>query len=149
MSQDLGQACTCFGCYDENEIVGFIGAQNFPCRNSISGKRIETISRLCVLPDYQGIGIGRKFLTEVAKIYAAEGKDVKITTSAKNLICALRRDPRWKMTRYGKTSLSGKTAKIGAATHRYKAKTATFFYTGEDSCDGSGQTEKGDRPKAV
>lgn len=127
----MGTACTCFGCYDADEIVGFIGAQNFPCRNSISGRRIETISRLCVLPDYQGVGIGRKFLTAVAEIYATEGKDVKITTSAKNLICALQKDSRWRMTRYGKTSKAGRTSLIGAETHRYKTNTATFFYTGE------------------
>lgn len=63
-------------------------------------KKIKSVSRLCVLPDYQGIGIGKRVLTLVAKKYADEGFDVKITTSAKNLIYALRQDKNWIMARY-------------------------------------------------
>ena len=91
------------------------------CRNA------KTIHRLCVLPDYQGIGVGTKMLDVVAKHYKDAGYQVKITTSAKNLIAALNRRNGWKLTRYGK-SVGGKTIdKEFAKTVREGCKTATFF----------------------
>ena len=81
-----------------------------------------------MLPDYQGIGIGTKMLDVVAAHYRQNGYQVKITTSAKNLIGALNRRDGWKLTRYGK-SVGGKSLdKTFVATVREGCKTATFFY---------------------
>ena len=83
MTTELQKQAVCYGCYDDKTICGFIGVIHFP---HPVNKKIKSISRLCVLPDYQGIGIGRRFLNVIAKKYADEGFDVKITTSAKNLM---------------------------------------------------------------
>lgn len=86
-----------------------------------------------MLPDYQGIGIGRKFLNIIAKKYADEGFDVKITTSAKNLIYALRRDPNWIMQRYSvnnkpKAGTKNKRCSKMVNTIRDNCKTASFYF---------------------
>lgn len=86
-----------------------------------------------MLPDYQGIGIGRKFLNIIAKKYADEGFDVKITTSAKNLIYALRRDQNWIMQRYNantKPRIETKNVRCRkiANTIRDNCKTASFYF---------------------
>ena len=35
--------------------------------------KIKRVSRLVILPDYQGIGLGTKFLNEMAKYYSKQG----------------------------------------------------------------------------
>lgn len=128
MSTELHQGAVCYGCYDGENIIGFIGILHFPHPRN---KKIKTVSRLCVLPDYQGIGIGRKFLNEIAKIYVGEGYDFKITTSAKNLIAALRKDKNWVMGRYGvskPTTTKNKNCEKMTNTGRFNCKTASFYF---------------------
>lgn len=105
------------------EIIAFIAVIHFPHPKV---KNIKTISRLCVLPDYQGIGIGKKFLTFIAGLYTVNGYQVKITTSAKNLIYALNKDPDWKLVRYSRTRKS--ESSFTNKTRRDKCKTASFFF---------------------
>ena len=130
MTTELPKQAICYGCYDDKTICGFIGVIHFP---HPVNKKIKSISRLCVLPDYQGIGIGRRFLNVIAKKYADEGFDVKITTSAKNLIYALRRDKNWIMQRYSankKPKVKTKNARCSqiANTIRNNCKTASFYF---------------------
>lgn len=54
---------------------------------------LKRVSRLVVLPDYQGIGIGRAFLDAVAEMYVSQGHMFEIKTSARNLIGSLRNHP--------------------------------------------------------
>ncbi len=117
-----------------------IGVIHFPNRFN---SKIKTITRLCVLPEYQGIGIGKKFLDIIANLYFEQGYDIKITTSAKNLIFGLRSSDKWMLTRYGyntnrqstitqiqkKPESTMKTATFLKSAR--KVKTATFFYKGE------------------
>lgn len=128
MSADLPKQATCYGAYDGLQIVGFIGVIHFP--HPIN-KKIKSISRLCVLPDYQGVGIGQKFLAIVAKKYANDGFDVKITTSAKNLIYALSKNKNWILGRYGvnkKNTTKNKNLRKMVNTVRDKCKTASFYF---------------------
>lgn len=69
----------------------------------------KRIHRLVVLPDYQGIGIGTKFIKEVAKIVNAKGYEVNLTTTTPALVGALRKDNEWLLARYGreKTGFKG------------------------------------------
>lgn len=86
------------------------------------------VSRLVILPDYQGIGLGTRFLDSVCDIYA-DDNIVSIVTSAKNMIHALQKSDVWRARRYIVTSNSGKGAKI-KGSHRVNVKTAGFVYVG-------------------
>lgn len=77
------------------------------------------------MPDYQGIGLGRKFLNIVSDHYAKMGYDFKIQTSAKNLINALIKDEKWLLARYGKATFQ--TNPTFAHTSSKNRITATFF----------------------
>jgi len=90
-------------------------------------KKIKRVSRLVVLPDYQGVGLGIKFLQFVANLYNKNGYNFEIKTSAKNLILALKKRREWKCISYGFTHFSEST-KIGIGTLRTNCKTASFFY---------------------
>lgn len=65
------------------EIVCHTGVIYFPMQK---GKK--RVHRLVVLPDYQGIGIGTKFIKEVAKIVTAEGFELNLTTTTPSLVGA-------------------------------------------------------------
>lgn len=53
------------------------------------------IHRLVVLPDYQGIGIGIKFLNEISNIYNQKGWKVRIITSSPSLSNGLIKNKNW------------------------------------------------------
>lgn len=128
MNGELPKHAICYGVYDGDQISAFIGIIHFPHPRN---KKIKSVSRLCVLPDYQGIGIGKRVLTLVAKKYADEGFDVKITTSAKNLIYALRQDKSWIMARYSvnkRIESNNKNCRKMVNTVRDNCKTASFYF---------------------
>lgn len=95
-------------------------------------KKLKRVSRMVILPDYQGIGIGYKFLCLVAQEYAKAGWDFSIVTSAKNLIIKLSRSPFWEMRRlsYNKCSSEKSAIDFKRASMRDKCKTASFMYVG-------------------
>lgn len=92
--------------------------------------KLKRVSRLVVLPDYQGIGIGFKFLNIIAALYSAKGFDFSIVTSAKNLICKLAASDQWKMNRLSVNKCSSKKNAIDfkRSSMRDKCKTASFMY---------------------
>lgn len=93
-------------------------------------KKIKRVSRIVILPDYQGIGLGYKFLTNVAKIYYNSGYDFSIVTSAKNFILKLKNSNNWVCIRYGTNKCRSEKSKIdkNRKSTRSNCKTASFFY---------------------
>lgn len=91
-------------------------------------KKIKRVSRLVILPDYQGIGLGTKFLEKIAIYYTNQKYDFSIVTSAKNLISSLRKKENWIMFAFEK-SHSTKTGKIDSLRKvRNECYTARFMY---------------------
>lgn len=95
-------------------------------------KHLKRVSRLVILPDYQGIGLGYGFLCSIANMYASKGYEFSIVTSAKNLITKLSHSNKWRMIRLGVTVPSSKKSAIDykRKSMRNKCKTASFFYKG-------------------
>ena len=52
-----------------------------------------------MLPDYQGIGIGVRFINEVVKHYIENGFNMNLTTTTPALVHALARDECWALVR--------------------------------------------------
>lgn len=127
MSHDLATASQCYGLYDEDNIIGFCAVVHQP--HSVT-RNIKRVTRLVILPDYQGIGLGVKFLQSIAEIYKTAGYEFSIVTSAKNLISALRKSPHYTMIRYSSTKPSNNRKSIDYQrdTMRTSCKTASFFY---------------------
>ncbi len=117
--------CTCYGAYDGERIVAFIGIIHFPHPRN---KKIKKVSRLVVLPDYQGIGIGKKFLEIIGTFYRNQGFDFAITTSAKNLIMSLKNDKNWICSRYDVTKNNSTIKKGFEKSLRLNCKTASFYF---------------------
>lgn len=111
MNSSLNHAAKCFELFEGDTPVAFLGVLHQPTRQRLPLKRV---TRLVVLPDYQGIGIGRAFLDAIADLYMQEGFMFEIKTSARNLISSLRNDPTWRTASYGFSHNVGATGKVKA-----------------------------------
>lgn len=118
----ISTSAKCYGLYDKEKIVGFIGVIHYPHPKN---KKIKKVTRLVILPDYQGIGLGARFLNSVANLYLSY--DFMIVTSAKNLVHALNKSKNWVLRRYNIVKDTGSGMAAMRKTHR-KVKTATFKY---------------------
>lgn len=63
---------------------------------------MKKVSRLVVLPDYQGIGLGTVLLNEVAKMYISKGYRFTITTSNPALNHGLNKIKEWHLFYQGR-----------------------------------------------
>lgn len=123
MNFDISNTAQCYGVYDHEEIVAFIGVIHFPHPKN---RKIKKVTRLVVLPDYQGIGLGVAFLNTVAEIY--KDYDFRIITSAKNLIYALNNHKNWKLERFSRSKTSLDIKESMKKSFRGHVKTASFIY---------------------
>lgn len=115
----------CYGAFDEDKIVAFMAIIHSPHPIKKNTKRV---SRLVVLPDYQGCGIGYKFLMVIAEMLNEAGYSFTITTSAKNLIVKLNGSNKWQMKRLSAGGHNTGTLKNRAQSERRTVKTASFEF---------------------
>lgn len=129
LTHDLNNSAQCYGLFDGENIVGFCAITHFPHPRN---KKLKHCHRLVILPDYQGIGLGTKFLSEIAKMYVKQGFDFSITTSAKNLMRGLNRREEWICQHYGDLGkhIGGRLCSALNKTGSFGRQTATFFYKG-------------------
>jgi len=76
------------------ELACHTGIIQFPMR-----KGWKRVHRMVVLPDYQGIGIGIKFINEVSKHYIENGFNMNLTTTTPALVGGLSRNDKWSLVR--------------------------------------------------
>lgn len=84
-------------------------------------KNMKRIHRIVVRPDYQGIGLGVRFMTEIALQYAKTKNRVTLVTSAPSFIHGLQRNKQWIMTR--------KPSRVGASVGALKGSTSELRLT--------------------
>ena len=82
-----------------NELVCHTGIIQFPMR-----KGWKRVHRLVVLPDYQGIGIGMKFINAVSRMVGSRGLRVNLTTTTPSIVHALARSNEWNLVRQGRVT---------------------------------------------
>lgn len=88
--------------------------------------------RLVVLPDYQGLGIGRLLLNTVADYWHKQGYTYHSVGSTKALYYTLKGQPGWKLVRKGRVSAPGRRAdKAMARSMSYTRNTYSFRYVGK------------------
>ncbi|NMC21146.1 MAG: GNAT family N-acetyltransferase [Thermogutta sp.] len=93
LSGSLPVAARCYLAVWEGEAAGFCATAPMPGRAGV-----RRISRLVVLPEYQGMGIGGAFLDAVADWTARGGRRVTITAAHPAVISHCRRSPKWATT---------------------------------------------------
>jgi len=68
------------------------------------------ISRVVIVPEFQGFGIGIKFMETVSSEYS--NYRIRIITSLKPFILSLKKNKNWNCVRFGRVQKSGQTSSI-------------------------------------
>ena len=93
----------------DNTVCGFCSVLPFPhpkLKNHYKGHRTV------ILPDYQGLGLGNFFVSQIAEILKKENKGFISTSSHPAIINARVNDPNWIVTRFGRTSVGSDSGNI-------------------------------------
>jgi GNAT superfamily N-acetyltransferase len=98
LNSALPSTARCYTAVYQNKPIAFIAVVSIRMR-----AKYYRVSRLVVLPDYQGIGVGKRLLNFIADVYTSQTKvPFYILTSNPQII---RGDLRgWKITRFGHAS---------------------------------------------
>ena len=98
LNGSLPSTARCYAAVYNNEPIAFVAVVHVRMR-----ARYYRVSRLVVLPDYQGIGIGKRLLNFVAELYTSQTKmPFYILTSNPQIIRGNMNN--WKITRFGHAS---------------------------------------------
>ena len=65
---------------------------------------MRKVHRIVILPDYQGIGLGKRFLKIIAEIYVNKNEYFGITTNLNSFARSLLKDKNFYLIRTGKVS---------------------------------------------
>jgi len=91
-------------------------------------KNARRVSRVVTLPDYQGIGIGNKFMNIIAAGLKAQGLETYITSSHPALMRSLNKSPNWEMIREpSRVSQRGKTSSLTGRLGLSRSRITTGF----------------------
>jgi GNAT superfamily N-acetyltransferase len=91
LSCDVHSSSHCWVATHEETPVAFCAVMNL-----IGRRGRKRISRLVTLPDWQGIGVGRRFLDAVAQMYVEQGFRMNLVTGHPAMIASLQRSPAWR-----------------------------------------------------
>lgn len=93
-------------------------------------KNIRRIHRIVVKPDYQGVGVGGRVMSEISKIYKDQKYRIRLVSSSPSFINGLTKSSNWMMTRKPSrvSNTSAKGVMKGSTSN--KRLTASFEFTG-------------------
>ncbi len=125
LNNELNEHAKQFVGFINNVPVAFCASLHFPHPNVIN---IWKCTRLVVLPDYQGVGIGNRLLEFAAQFYKKKNKRYLITTSTSSLINSFQQNKNWKLIRYGRTRQQSEKSSIKDMKISLKRFTTTWEY---------------------
>lgn len=109
LSYSFNKSARTFVAYVNGELAGFTSVLPF-----VHPKKKDYMRehRTVVLPDYQGVGIGREIRNKIASYFKSVGKGYITTSSSPSIIYASRDNTKWIMTRHGRASIGSENGKI-------------------------------------
>jgi GNAT superfamily N-acetyltransferase len=110
LNSKLGAGVRCYVAIYHGKPIAFVAVA---CTKMKA--RYYRVSRLVVLPDYQGIGLGTRLLNFIAELYTSQTKmPFYILTSNPQIIRGMNRGNthNWKVTRFGHASKGKGNTKI-------------------------------------
>lgn len=82
------------------QYVGILNGEILVCHTGViqaaMKKGVKRVHRFVVLPDFQGIGIGLKFINFIAGQYIKQGLKFNLITTTPAIRCALERSDKWR-----------------------------------------------------
>lgn len=92
LTEDLNKAATNYLVLWNEKPIAFIGVLPFP---GVGDEKTRRISRIVVLPDFQGLGLGKSILNYISSLYAKDESTMYIRTMQPALGLALAKDKNW------------------------------------------------------
>jgi ABC-type lipoprotein export system ATPase subunit/GNAT superfamily N-acetyltransferase len=92
LTEDLNKAATNYLVLWNEQPICFIGVLPFP---GVGDEKTRRISRIVVLPDFQGLGLGKSILNYISSLYAKNESTMYIRTMSPALGLALAKDVNW------------------------------------------------------
>jgi GNAT superfamily N-acetyltransferase len=92
LTEDLNKSANNYIVLWNDNPICFIGVLPFP---GVGDEKTRRISRIVVLPDFQGLGLGKSILNYISSLYAAEQSTMYIRTMSPALGLALSKDKNW------------------------------------------------------
>ena len=129
LTSKLNPSCKCFVFFWEEEPVGFIGLLNSPRKGYPNGL---SISRIVVLPDYQGIGIAKKCIEFICGIAKANGYITYIKTIHDKFGKYLENSENWSPTSYNGKERKIENVEQGKYNNRLFRKSYCFKFVGKE-----------------
>jgi ABC-type lipoprotein export system ATPase subunit/GNAT superfamily N-acetyltransferase len=92
LTDELNKAATNYLVLWNDKPICFLGILPFP---GVGDEKTRRISRIVVLPDFQGLGLGKNILNYISSLYAKEQSTMYIRTMSPALGLALSKDKNW------------------------------------------------------
>ena len=130
MSETLNKSCKCLVFFLNGEICAFVGILNTPRRGT---PLAHAISRIVVLPDYQGLGLSGKILDFVGGLLKSKGDEylLYIKTVHDKMGKWLERSENWHPTSYNGKKRSNTSYEEGKYNNRLDRSSFCFKYIAE------------------
>ncbi len=144
LSADLHHSAQCYLATWAGRPVAFAGV--IP----LAGRRgHRRVSRLVVLPDFQGVGIGSRVLEAVCQLYHARGERIGITTGHPGMIRHLWRSARWRLVRRYPVGRKGRRQWLARRSPQQRGSAGrsvvAFRYRGDGRAETPGRVGLGRR----
>jgi GNAT superfamily N-acetyltransferase len=112
LNGSLGAGVRCYTAVYQDKPIAFIAVACIRMKS-----KYYRVSRLVVLPDYQGIGVGKRLLDFIAELYTSQTKmPFYILTSNPQIIRGITKN--WKVTRFGHASKGKGNTRINSEIRR-------------------------------
>ena len=128
LNHHLPGGCRCWAALHDGRPVAFAAVAG--CIGFAGYRRF---SRVVVLPDYQGIGVGSRFRDAVAALERPRSRRLSLVTSHPGMIRSLENSRVWK-----RAAVSYSTGAAGLKTAGRLRRTVSFVYTGGGAVVGAG-----------
>jgi len=106
LNGNLAKAARCYVAMYQDKPVGFLAVMHIHMKS-----RYYRVHRLVVLPDYQGIGLGKRLLNFIAELYTSQTKAPFYIVTSNPQIVRGNMD-RWVVKRCGHVKRSGEDTRI-------------------------------------
>lgn len=135
LTQDLNKSAICYLINWNDKPVAFIAILPFV---GVGDAKTRVISRIVVLPDYQGLGIGKHLINYISALYASIGSKMYIRTINPAIGIALCNDENWKPTsKHLKEVTDGSQPNDTKKQKRLRRLSYSLKYEGEPSQDNN------------
>lgn len=130
LTENLNKSCKCFLFTWNNVPCAFVGILNLPQKGHPNNM---TISRIVILPEFQGLGLSSKILNFCGGIVKACGEtfNLYIKTIHEKMGEGLERNKKWNPTGYNGKIRKDSNDKSGKYKNRLQRKSFCYRYDGE------------------